>query len=106
MTTTAQKLISVIGKLFDENKKLRKNQYDWAISNYPKGTFKDKLVIPSEMWVQMYSDLSTYIEYKCFPGRKTHDEYGQRTEESEDDFLEIVENVEEIMSNYFIKGEL
>ena len=41
-----------------------------------------------------------------YPNRKTHNEDGQRTEESEDDFLEIVNDVEEIMSTYLIKGEI
>jgi hypothetical protein len=46
------------------------------------------------------------VESKCFPHRKTHNEQGERLEETEDDFLEIVDKVEEIMSEFFIKGEI
>ena len=59
-----------------------------------------KIQIPSETWVGLYCELSTYVERKCFPHRKTHNEQGERLEETEDDFLEIVDNIEEIMSEY------
>ena len=65
-----------------------------------------KIQIPSETWVGLYCELSTYVERKCFPHRKTHNEQGERLEETEDDFLEIVDKVEEIMSEFFIKGEI
>ena len=59
-----------------------------------------KIQIPSETWVGLYCELPTYVERKCFPHRKTHNEQGERLEETEDDFLEIVDNIEEIMSEY------
>ena len=59
-----------------------------------------KIQIPSETWVGLYCELSTYVERKCFPHRKTHNEQGERLEETEDDFLEIVDNIEEIMSEF------
>ena len=65
-----------------------------------------KIEIPPENWVGLYAELSNYLEDRMYPNRKTHHEDGQRTEESEDDFLEIVDDVEEIMSTYLIKGEI
>ena len=59
-----------------------------------------KIQIPSETWVGLYCELSTYVERKCFPHRKTHNEQGERLEETEDDFLDIVDNIEEIMSEF------
>ena len=59
-----------------------------------------KIQIPSETWVGLYCELSTYVERKCFPHRKTHNEQGERLEETEDDFIEIVDDVEEIMSEF------
>ena len=59
-----------------------------------------KIEIPSETWVELYAELSSYVESKCFPHRKTHNDQGERLEETEDDFLEIVDNIEEIMSEY------
>ena len=60
--------------------------------------------INAETWVEMYAELSAYVENKCFPNRITHDSNGSRTEESEDDFLDIVDNVETIM-RMFLKKE-
>jgi hypothetical protein len=65
-----------------------------------------KIKIPSETWVDLYCELSTYVESKCFPHRKTHNDQGERLEETEDDFLEIVDDVENLMSEFFIKGDL
>ena len=59
-----------------------------------------KIQIPSETWVGLYCELSTYVERKCFLHRKTHNDQGERLEETEDDFLEIVDNIEEIMSEF------
>jgi hypothetical protein len=55
--------------------------------------------------VSLYCDLACHIESKLYPNRKTHNKYGDRLEETEDDFLEIVDDVEEIMSHYFTKKE-
>jgi hypothetical protein len=65
-----------------------------------------KIQIQPDTWVELYAELSSYVESKCFPHRKTHNEQGERLEETEDDFLEIVDKVEEIMSEFFIKGEI
>ena len=65
-----------------------------------------KIEIPSETWVELYAELSSYVESKCFPHRKTHNDQGERLEETEDDFLEIVDDVENLMSEFFIKGDL
>jgi hypothetical protein len=59
-----------------------------------------KIQISSETWVALYSELSIYVEKKCFPHRKTHNEQGERLEETEDDFCEIVDDIEGIMSEY------
>tara|TARA_R100000655_G_scaffold58948_1_gene97406 strand:+ start:2746 stop:2967 length:222 start_codon:yes stop_codon:yes gene_type:complete len=65
-----------------------------------------KIEISSETWVDLYCELSTYVESKCFPHRKTHNDQGERLVETEDDFLEIVDDVENLMSEFFIKGDL
>ena len=66
-----------------------------------------KIQIPSETWVGLYCELSTYVESKCFPDRKTHNDQGERLVETENDFLAIVDEVEELMSTYFTpKGDL
>ena len=56
-----------------------------------------KIIVPDEKWVELYSELSGYIEGKCYPNRQTHNEDGERTEESEEDFIDIVNSVESIM---------
>ena len=66
-----------------------------------------KIEIPPETWVELYSELSRYVESKCFPDRKTHNDQGERLVETENDFIEIVDEVEELMSTYFTpKGDL
>ena len=62
-----------------------------------------KTPISPVQWVSLYCDLACHIESKLYPNRKTHHEDGQRTEESEDDFADIVDTVETIMHNYFTK---
>ena len=66
---------------------------------------EDKITIPTEKWVELYSELSAYVENKCFPNRNSHDEKGERIEETQDDFCEIVDEVETILENFFIKEE-
>ena len=67
----------------------------------------NKIEIPPETWVELYSELSSYVESKCFPDRKTHNDQGERLVETENDFLAIVDEVEELMSTYFTpKGDL
>ena len=56
-------------------------------------------------WLELYSELSVYVEGKVFPNRITHDNDGNRLEETEDDFVEIVNEVELIMSQFFKKED-
>ena len=35
------------------------------------------IILPSEIWVELYSELSAYIENKCYPDRITHDQNGK-----------------------------
>jgi len=62
-----------------------------------------KVSLPTETYVQLYSELSAYVENKCYPNRKTHTENGERIEETEDDFIEIVDEVEQILKTFFKK---
>ena len=63
----------------------------------------NKIKLPAETWVELYAELSAYVESKCYPERETHDKNGSRLEETEDDFLDIVEDVEEMLGGFFIK---
>ena len=65
-----------------------------------------KITIPTEVWIELYSELSSYVENKCFPDRKTHNEEGERLDENQDDFCEIVDEVESILESYFKKEEI
>ena len=65
----------------------------------------NKINLPSETWVELYATLSGYVEDKCYPGRETHDENGERIEETEDDFIDIVNEVEEIIGTFFNKEQ-
>jgi hypothetical protein len=61
-----------------------------------------KITIPSDVWVGLYAELSAYIEeYGSIDNR--FDDNGNRLEEYEDDFLQIVNDVEEIMSNFLTR---
>jgi hypothetical protein len=61
-----------------------------------------KIKIPSDVWVSLYAELSAYVEeYGSIDNR--FDDDGNRLEEYEDEFLQIVDNVEEIMSNFLIR---
>ena len=63
----------------------------------------NKIKIPTEKWVELYSDLSDLIEnYSAID--PVYDDNGQRTPESDDKFCDIVDNVESILSKFFIKG--
>ena len=64
-----------------------------------------KIKLPSEVWIELYSELSSYVENRCYPNRKTHNEKGERIEETQDDFCEIVDDVESILDTFFKKGE-
>ena len=64
-----------------------------------------KIKLPSEVWIELYCELSSYVETRCYPNRKTHNEEGERIEETQDDFCEIVDDVESIFDTFFEKGE-
>tara|TARA_R110001592_G_scaffold292694_1_gene562201 strand:- start:523 stop:735 length:213 start_codon:yes stop_codon:yes gene_type:complete len=66
---------------------------------------KKKQIISTEKWVELYSELSAYVENKCYPNRVSHNKKGERIEETENDFIEIVDDVETILNKFFIKGE-
>ena len=64
-----------------------------------------KITIPAEVWIELYCELSSYVENKCYPNRKTHNEEGERLNETQDDFCEIVDEVESILDSYFKKED-
>ena len=64
-----------------------------------------KITIPSEVWIELYSELSSYVENKCFPNRKTHNKEGERLDESQDDYCEIVDEVEGILESFFTRED-
>ena len=68
-------------------------------------TKMSKVSLPTETYVELYSELSAYVENKCYPNRKTHTENGERIEETEDDFIEIVDEVEEILRTFLKKED-
>jgi len=57
--------------------------------------------IPTTTWIELYSELSQYVEARAFPNRTTHNDDGSRRAYTEDDFVQIVNEVEEIMSQFF-----
>ena len=65
----------------------------------------NKISLPTETWVELYAELSAYVESKCYPDRETHNKNGSRLEETEDDFLDIVGEVEDILSGFFNKEQ-
>ena len=59
-----------------------------------------KIIIPTEKWVELYGELSNFIlEYSSLDEIWTMDENGAevRTEEKQDQFIDIVDTVEAIM---------
>jgi len=63
---------------------------------------RDKIKIPTEIWVELYSELSEHIlEFSAIDS--VCDEDGERTPEAEDKFCDIVGDVEIIMDRFFIK---
>ena len=71
---------------------------------------KPKTVIPAETWVELYATLSNYVlvEYSSLDPVWTQDENGGEvyTEENQEEFLEIANEVAYIMGQVgLIKGE-
>ena len=59
-----------------------------------------KTIIPTEKWVELYGELSNFIlEYSSLDKIWTIDENGAevRTEEKQNQFIDIVDTVEDIM---------
>jgi len=64
------------------------------------GSIMKKIIIPTEKWVELYGELSNFIlEYSSLDEIWTMDENGAevRTEEKQDQFIDIVDAVEDIM---------
>ena len=64
------------------------------------GSIMKKIIIPTEKWVELYGELSNFIlEYSSLDEIWTIDENGAevRTEEKQDQFIDIVDAVEDIM---------
>tara|TARA_R110002167_G_scaffold172089_2_gene370279 strand:- start:489 stop:710 length:222 start_codon:yes stop_codon:yes gene_type:complete len=64
----------------------------------------DAVFIPAEKWVELYAELSEYIlEYASLD--PIYDDEGNRTEEKQNEFINIVDDVERIMENVLTKEE-
>ena len=69
-------------------------------------TNPNKITIPSETWVELYSTLSNHIlEYSALDSVWTEDENGGEvyTEDAQNKFMDISEQVEDILSLFFNK---
>ena len=63
----------------------------------------NKIIIPAEKWVELYAELSEYIlEYASLD--PIYDDEGNRTEEKQNEFINIVDSVESIMEGVLTKG--
>ena len=64
-----------------------------------------KIKIPTEIWIELYAELASYVaEYSALD--LIYDDDGQRTPESDDKFCGIVDDVESILEEFFIKEEI
>ena len=62
-----------------------------------------QIIIPAEKWVELYAELSEYIlEYASLD--PIYDDEGNRTEEKQNEFIDIVNSVESIMEGVLTKG--
>ena len=79
------------------------NDY-YIIYKQPKEKKMEKIKIPTPTWVELYGELSSYVEeYGSIDCR--FDDDGNRLEEYEGEYESIVDEVENIMSKFFIKGD-
>jgi len=62
----------------------------------------EKIKLPTPMWVELYSEMSSYVEEKSSIDNRFDDD-GNRLEEYQGEFESIVDDVEEIMSKFFLK---
>ena len=65
-----------------------------------------KPIISDENWIELYSELSEYVlQYSSLD--PIYDEEGNRTEEKQDEYIDIVDSVEDIMRSILTKeGDL
>ena len=74
----------------------------WEETTYP-----NKITIPSETWVELYTSLSSFIlHFSALDPVWTEDENGGEvyTEDAQNKFMDISEQVEDILSLFFNKG--
>ena len=65
----------------------------------------NKIIIPAEKWVELYSELSEYVlQYASLD--PIYDDQGNRTEEKQNEFINIVDDVEIIMESVLTKGDI
>ena len=65
----------------------------------------EKIKLPVPIWVELYATLARYVEeYGSTDNR--FDYRGNRLENYEDEFCMIVDDVEDIMSKFFVKEDL
>ena len=63
-----------------------------------------KIKLPTPIWVQLYGEISSYVEeYGSIDNR--FDDDGNRLEEYEDEFCMITNDVEGIMEQFFEKSD-
>ena len=63
-----------------------------------------RIKLPTPIWVQLYSELASYVEeYGSIDNR--FDDEGNRLEEYQDEFCMIVDEVEGILEQFFEKED-
>ena len=63
-----------------------------------------KIILPTTKWVELYARLSEYVlEYSSLD--QIYNDDGTKTEEKQDEFCNIVDDVENILRMYFIKAD-
>tara|TARA_R100001086_G_scaffold242114_1_gene169510 strand:+ start:87 stop:287 length:201 start_codon:yes stop_codon:yes gene_type:complete len=65
----------------------------------------EKIKLSAPIWVELYATLAGYVEEYGSTDNRFDDE-GNRLEEYEDEFCSIVDDVEDIMSRFFVKEDL
>ena len=66
---------------------------------------KVKPTLQSTQWVEMYHDIASYVE-EMSALDPIFDDNGMRTKESEEKWIDIVDNVENIMNKHLKKLEV
>tara|TARA_R100001086_G_scaffold247569_1_gene182169 strand:- start:444 stop:689 length:246 start_codon:yes stop_codon:yes gene_type:complete len=63
-----------------------------------------KIILPTTKWVELYARLSEYVlEYSSLD--QIYNDDGTKTEEKQDEFCNIVDDVENILRMFFIKAD-